>query len=124
MGSLQMDATQEHSSATCEVASLTLDESGMIRDCCRAAEKLFGYSLRQLCSQHVSALIPQLSGIEMVQEGQVNPKLAYLCRCGHLFRAESRYGDILPSELSLVRLENAGRRMLKLFVLPSVAAAS
>ncbi len=81
-------------------------------------------SIRDLFSQHISKLLPQLSGIALVQEGQINPRLAYLCRCGHLFSVESQHGDIFPSELSLVNLEYAGSRFLRLFVLPALKEAS
>ena len=103
-------------------ASLMLDENGMIRDCCATGEKLFGYSLRILLAQHVSNIFPQLRGIELVQDGQVNPWLDDLCRCGHVFLARSGYGGIVPSELSLVSREQAGTRLLRLLVMPTADA--
>ncbi len=99
-----------------EPAVLMVDESGKIRDGSRASEELFGYSLRDLLLLHVSALLPQLSGIELLQNGAVNPELAGLCQRGHVFWAENRYGDVFPSELGVI-LEPAGARMLRLLVL-------
>ena len=118
MGSQHMLSTTKYPSGWREPAALLLDESGMIRDCCNIGEELFGYSLSDMVSQHVSKLLPQLCGIELVKDGQLNPKLDYLCHCGHLFGVQTQLGGILPSELSLVSLEHAGRRILKLFVLP------
>ncbi len=102
-----------------EPVALILDECGMIRDCSDAGEELFGYKLRELISLPVSKLLPQLSEMELIQDGQFNPRFAYLCRCGHLFRAQNQHGRTFLSELGLVSLNQAGKRILKLFVLPS-----
>ena len=101
-----------------EPAALILDESGIIRDC-NNTEELFGYKLRELLSQHISKLLPQLTEFELVQDGKFNPKFSYLCRCGHLFKAKNRDGATFFSELSLVNLNHTGKRILKLYVLPS-----
>jgi len=101
-----------------EPVTLTLDERGMIRDCCNSCEALFGYSRRELVWQHISKLLPQLSGIKLVKDGQINPRLGFVCRCGHLFRAQSRDDGFFYSELSFVNLEHAGMRILRVFVRP------
>ncbi len=103
--------------------TLMLDESGMIRDCCLTSEEMFGYSLRTLVSQHVSMVLPQLSGIELVQDGQLNSLFEDLCQGGYRFSAHTREGAIFPSELTLVSQDLAGRRALRLFVLPCADAA-
>lgn len=119
METIEMTAHAARTSGWSEPPVLVLDESGMIRDCSIACEELFGYSLRELSTQHVSGLLPELKGIELVHDGRLNAPLEYLCHCGHVFWAHNRQGGFFPSELSLVRLENAGRRILRLFVLPS-----
>lgn len=101
-----------------EPAALILDESGIIRDC-NNTEELFGYKLRELLSQHISKLLPQLKEFELIQDGKFNPRFSYLCRCGHLFKAQNRHGATFLSELSLVNLNHTGKRILKLYVLPS-----
>ena len=118
MGSQHMTSTSKRPFGWRELATLLLDENGMIRDCSNTGEELFGYTFRDIVSQHVSKLLPQLSGVELVKDGQLNPKLDYLCHCGHLFEVQTEFGGILPSELSLVSLEHAGKRILKLFILP------
>jgi hypothetical protein len=101
-----------------EPAALILDEGGIIRDC-NNTEELFGYKLRELLSQHISKLLPQLAEFELIQDGQFNPRFSYLCRCGHLFKAQSQDGDTFLSELDPVSLARAERRILKLYILPS-----
>lgn len=98
---------------------LTLDERGMIRDCSKSGEKLFGYRRHNLVWQHVSMLFPQLSGVALVQEERFNPLLNFLCRCGKLFQTQNRQGETFLSKLSFVSLEYDGRRILRLIVLPS-----
>ncbi len=121
MGALHevMLLAKERQQGWCEPAVLTVDERGMIRDCSRAGEEFFGYSLRELLMLHISGLLPQLSGIELLPNGRVNTELVHLCESGHVFWAQNRSGDVFPSELSLVRLEQTGARMLRIFVVYS-----
>jgi hypothetical protein len=98
---------------------LTLDERGMIRDCSKSGERLFGYRRHNLVWQHVSMLFPQLSGVALVQKEQFNPLLNFLCRCGKLFQTQDRQGDTFLSKLSFVSLEYDGRHTLRLIVHPS-----
>jgi PAS domain S-box-containing protein len=107
-----------------EPVALILDENGMIRDCSHTSEELFGYKLRELISLHVSKLLPQLSEFDLIQNGQFNPRFVYLCHCGHLFTAQKSEGGTFLSELCLVNLYQAGKRILKLFVLPSFSLES
>jgi PAS domain-containing protein len=104
-------------------ASLLLDAQGMIRDCDGRGDALFGYTLRELVCTHVSKLLPRLRGIELVQDGVLNPQLDHLCHCGHVFRVRGRHGGVFPSELIFVRLGDVGARTLRLFILPAVGAS-
>jgi hypothetical protein len=101
-----------------EHPALTLGEGGLIGDCNKPLQLLFGLRRVDLVWQQVSKLFPQLEGIELVQAGIVNPRLNYLCRCGQLFHAQTRRGDIFSSNLSIVRLEYAGRRSFRMIVRP------
>ncbi len=98
--------------------ALSLDEMGMIHDCSNSFEILFGCGRGDLVGQHVSTLLPQLKGIELVQSGQINPQLNYLCRCGQLYQVQNPQGGTFSSNLSVVRIEYAGRRSLRLIVRP------
>ncbi len=101
-----------------DLAILSLDERGMIRDCNKAAEKLSGYLRGELVWRHVSMLLPQFAESNLLQEGRLNPRLSFLCHCGHLFHLQDSKGCSLHSELHLVELDNSGRRTLRLLVRP------
>lgn len=101
-----------------DLPALSLDERGMIRDCNRAAERLSGYFRGELIWRHVSLLLPELAGSSLLPGGSLNPKLSFLCRCGHLFHLHDRVGRCMNSELHLVELGNSGRRTVRLLVRP------
>lgn len=109
-----------HSAERYEPPSITLDERGMILDCSKTFERLFGCRRRELIWRHVSSLFPQLTEIELVQQGQFNSLLTFLCRCGKLFQAQNMQGDSLSCNLSFVRLEYNGKHTLRLFVSPAL----
>jgi PAS domain S-box-containing protein len=116
----QLKQTGKQSTELFDPPALSLDERGMILDCSKSFENLFGFRRSDLVWHHVSMLFSQLEGIELVKEGRVNSFLNYLCRCGQLFQAINRQGETLPSNLSFVRLEYKGKRILRLIVQPSL----
>lgn len=101
--------------------ALSLDERGMIQDCSKSFEKLFGFKHCDLVWQHISCVLPQLSGVDLVQTGRLNPFLNYLCHCGHHYEVQNRQGDSFSCNLSFVHVEFGGRRSLRLIVNPSCA---
>jgi PAS domain S-box-containing protein len=113
------ELTDEHPAEWHELPTLAIDERGMIRNCNKSGERLFGYRPHDLVWQHVSMLFPQLSGVALVQEGRFNPLLNFLCRCGKLFQTQNRQGDTFLSTLRFVHLEHDGRHTLRLIVRPS-----
>lgn len=98
--------------------ALSLDDRGMIIECSKSFGRLFGFRSSDLVLHHVSTLFPQLAGVELVQGGQVNSFLNYLCRCGQVYQAKNRQGDMLSNHLSFVRIEYNGKRILRLIVHP------
>ena len=102
-----------------ELIALMLDERGMICDCSKAGEKLFGYLRRDLVWQHVSTLLPQLSEINLISNGQINPRLGFLSRCGQLFQTKNRQGETFYSSLHFVHLDYKGKRVVRLILRPS-----
>ena len=116
--------TDEHPAEWYEPPTLALDERGMICNCNKSGERLFGYRPHDLVWQHVSMLFPQLTGVAVVQEGRFNPLLYFLCLCGKLFQSQNRQGDTFLSNLSFVRLENDSKPILRLIVSPSDNAKS
>ena len=92
-----------------DMATLALAACGTIRDCSRAAERLFGYSREELLEQHVSLLLPSLAAPTalLAQGGRVEPRLAYLSRLV-VFRARPRAGDEFRCQVCLNSLGNPG----------------
>lgn len=88
-----------------ELAALTLDDLGLIQDCSHACEQAFGYVMNELAGRHVSMILPQLPATELVQDGRINSRLAYLCHCGVAFQARRRDGRCFASELFINRLD-------------------
>ncbi|HEY5993345.1 MAG TPA: PAS domain S-box protein [Gallionellaceae bacterium] len=119
-----LDLAPKRTSGWREPATLTLDERGMICDCSKAGEELFGYTRHELTWQHVSRLLPQLSVVNLVEDGEINPLFGFLCHCGHLFQIQNRHGSTFPGKLSLVHLSHTGKSVLRLIVQPTVNAVA
>lgn len=102
-----------------DLADLMLDERGMIRESSRAAERIFGYKRGELIWRHISLLFPQFSKMALVQDGQINQRLAFLCHCGHQFLAHGKNGNLFQSELHVVELGNNEKLILKMIVRPT-----
>ncbi|MFZ2161299.1 MAG: PAS domain-containing protein [Sideroxyarcus sp.] len=99
--------------------ALSLDEHGMIQECSKSLERLFGFSQNDLICRHFSLLFPQLTGVEIARAGQINPLLNYLCRCSHHFLTQNRQGEVFTSNLSVAHIGYDGSRLLRIVVRPS-----
>lgn len=88
-----------------DLAAFTLDDLGVIRDCSRACEPVFGYMQEALVGRHISMLLPQLADTDLVQEGRINSRLAFLCHCAFAFQARHRDGQSFAGELFINRLD-------------------
>jgi PAS domain-containing protein len=107
-----------------DVAVLTLDEHGMILDCSRTAETLFKYRPSEIVRRHVSVLLPQLAEVDLIQNGEPNPGLRFLCRIGCLFGTVTQDGERFSSELFLTALFNEEPGHLLLIVRPKAEVAA
>ena len=117
---IRTEEVRQHLTEQNEPPALSLDERGMILDCSKSFRTLFGFRRSDLVWQHVSTLFPQFAGVELVQAGQVNSLLSYLCRCGKFYQAKNRQGDMFSINLSFVRIEYKGKGILRLIVHPFV----
>lgn len=99
-------------------AMLTLDGRGMIFDCNGAGEVLFNYRRSELVWRNISMLLPELVDIELVQDGQPNARLRFLCRIGRHFQILTKDGQRVPSELCFNLLDGKGHGRLSLIVCP------
>jgi PAS domain S-box-containing protein len=89
-----------------ELAKITLNDQGIILNCCTTCEKVFGYRQDELKGRHVSALLPSLQDTELIMEERINSRLAFLCHCATPFQARRRDGRCFNSELFVNRLGN------------------
>lgn len=113
-----MKWTNERPAEWHEPPTLSLDERGVIQDCSKSCERLFGYQCCDLVLQHVSKLFPQLLGAAFVRAGRITPLLEFLCHCGYIFQAQNRQGEAFSSKLSFVRFGYDGMTTLRLIVRP------
>jgi len=93
-----------HPAGSVDLATLTLDDQGVILECSASCESMFGYPPGALPGSPVSRLIPQLSTIELVEDERINSRLAHLCHCAIAFEARRRDGQMFASELFINRL--------------------
>lgn len=107
-----------------DIAALTLDERGMIRDCSRGAELLFRCRRSELVWRHVSVVLPQLAELELMPNGQPNPRLRFLCRIGRQIEAVTHDGERFASDLFFNVLDSTGQDRLRLIVRPAEVMTS
>jgi hypothetical protein len=100
--------------------ALTLDGQGLIQECGKSVESIFGYSQHELIWQHISCLFPKLSDVSLLQGGRLNPMLSFICHCDHDFEAISKQSDIIKCNLNFFLITNEGIPTLRLIVRPSV----
>ncbi len=89
------------------LATIALDDDGLIKTCSSACEALFGYRSAELLGRHVSLLLPKLEGVALIIGNEINPRLKYLCHCAIPFLARRRDGGIFSGEVFFNRLNNA-----------------
>jgi len=87
-----------------DLAMLALNDRGVIQHCSPDCEQVFGYRTDELAGHHVSTLLPELQGTELVMEDRINARLAFLCHCAIPFQARRRDGAYFRSELFINRL--------------------
>ncbi len=109
--------------AAVDMAALMLDERGMVCDCNHAGESLFKYRSDEMVLRHISMLLPQLAKVELMQNGQINPRLRFLCRIGGRFLAVTQDGERFASEIFLNLLDNEENTRLSLIVRPVMKSA-
>lgn len=98
------------------LATLALDEQGSIRDCCHVAEGWFDYPRSDLLGLRVSRLLPDLERTSLTHDGFVNPRLAFLSRCGVHFDAIRRSGDRFACWLFFNKLNSPERPPLLILI--------
>lgn len=104
--------------------SLSLDADGLIQECDKSVETLFGYRQHELVWHHISCLFPKLAEVALMQGNRLNPLFNYICHCDHVFEALNRQCDIITCNLNFFLVENKGKLNLRLIVRPIANARS
>ncbi len=99
---------------------LTLNEQGMICDCDIPTNNLFGYRRSELAWRHISDLLPELAGIKLMCNGQINPRLSFLSRIGHRFQLVGISGNHFEGRFFIRVLESQDRFDLRAMIFPYV----
>lgn len=99
-----------------DFASLLLDPRGIVTYCSPAAEAMFGYAANRLQGAHISQVLPEFSNTEVMPEGRLNPRVAFLCHCGRRFRAQRQDGAGFDCELCFSLATLRGTNGLRLLV--------
>ncbi len=95
---------------------LMLDAKGIVQDCSAEGESLFGYRRSELVSQHVSVVLPQLAGMDLIEDGCLNAHLMFHSRIGGYFHVLNRLGDRVAVDLFVNDLGRQGVHRLRLIV--------
>lgn len=101
------------------MAVLMINDNGIIHECNKAFEKLFGYLSSDILWKPVSILLPQLAGIALMDSGQVNPRLRFLTHIGHQFEVIGLGGMHLASQLFINEIDNFGQHYLRIIICPT-----
>ncbi len=99
-----------------EPARFVVDSGGLIRECSRSAERLFGYGPSELVGHPVSMLLPALIDPAVFDGDLPTTRLAFLCHCGVLLEAVRRDGRTFATEVSPSRVGIASTPMLQLIL--------
>ena len=94
-------------------AIITIDPSGRIESCNRAAGRIFGYGTNELVSMNVSALMPEGHGKQ--HDGYVQSYLrsggGKIIGVGRELTARRRNGEDFPIELTVNEIKLEGRQL-------------
>lgn len=75
--------------------TLWVDAQGQIVECDAGARAAFGFFPDELAGVHVSRLFPWLRDVRLMIGGEVNPRLAFRCRCGTVRLVDSDGADVV-----------------------------
>jgi hypothetical protein len=77
---------------------------------------LFNYRRSEMVWHHVSMVLPQLTDLSLMRNGQVDPRLRFLSHIGRPFAAATRDGRNFACELFFNVLDGSGRGRVSLIV--------
>lgn len=113
-----------YTSAVDDLAVLTLDENGMIKECNKAGADLLGCAASKLTWLNVSKFLPRLGEVALLEGERVNPYLRFLSRAGHQFEFIAMGGAHFTSQLFFNEAENQNPHYLRVIIQPAGLQAS
>jgi PAS domain S-box-containing protein len=108
--------TTSNYQSTVRATTLTVDESGVIRDCGKEVASMFGYTAGEVLDQHISILLPQLTDEEMFRSDRAFARFCHSCRIGVSFRSVTRDGSQFDSHLLVSVIGKPGMRRIRMYV--------
>jgi hypothetical protein len=100
------------------LAEIILLNNGMILNCNDAGAKLLDCAPNKLTWQHVSKILPKLTGIPLVLDENVNPYLHVLSVIGHQFEMVAMNGINFSCKLLFCILKEFGNCCLRITIQP------
>lgn len=95
---------------------LWLDASGYIRDCNLTAVKMLACSSKSRKPLHVTALLPQLKEMKLIEGNHLNSHLRYVAHLGHRFEVFSVRGTRFEGELFFSEIEQPAPHAFRLII--------
>lgn len=101
-----------------DLALLTLDINGVIKDCNKAGADLLGCEPSKVTRLNISKFLPRLGEVALLKGERVNPYLRFLSRVGHQFEIIGIGGARFTSQLFFNEAENQGPHCLRIIIQP------
>lgn len=100
------------------LAEIILLNNGMILNCNEAGAKLLDCTPNKLTWQHISKILPKLTGIPLVLDENINPYLHVLSVIGHQFEVVAMNGINFSCKLLFCILKEFGNSCLRITIQP------
>ncbi len=102
------------------MALLTLHKDGVIQYCNKIAAEFLGCEVGKNTSHSISKFIPLLTGVELIQDMQINQHLRFLSRVGFIFEVFHMDGTQFNCKLFFNECQDLGMNYLRLIVRPII----
>lgn len=99
-----------------QACGLLVDGQGVILETEGDTQALLGFAPETLRSRHVSLVLPDMRDVTLIEHGQLNARLHFLCHVGGKFRITPGGGGTACGYLSLIDLSSANRPRVRLLV--------
>lgn len=122
--STDIERKTTHTKTLNDLALLTLDKNGMIKECNKAGADILGCAPGTVTWSNVSRFLPRLGEVPLLKGERVNPYLRFLSRVGHQFEIIGMDGARFTSQLFFNEAENLGPHCLRIIIRPIEAGTA